>query len=295
MAFADLHLHTYFSDGTFTPEELAAQARAHGLKAVALTDHDTMEGCVRMAAACQADQIEFIPATELTAEMGEKELHILGYFLDPANPKLQREFAKFQQVRQSRVREMVLRLNRLNIPLREEAVFALARCQSPGRPHVARALVQAKLCRSLDDAFERFLKKGQPAWVPKYKMSAADAIELVHQAGGLAVLAHPGLSRAEVCIATLAATGLDGLECYHTKHSPSMASHFIRAAAEFNLLVTGGSDCHGISKGRPLIGTVKVPYEHVERLREKALQKAAERGFLLAAPPTRHPGPQSQS
>src|SRR5439155_6069229 len=114
------------------------------------------------------------------------ELHILGYLLDIKNPRLLSEISKFQAVRQNRIREMVSRLNQIQVPLRAEAVFALANCRAPGRPHVARALVQAGLCSSLDEAFERFLKKNRPAWVPKFKMSAADAIDLVHQAGGAA-------------------------------------------------------------------------------------------------------------
>jgi len=265
--FADLHLHTNFSDGTYTPEELTAQGKRLGFRALALSDHDTVEGCARMAVACGAEGIEFIPATELTAELEGHELHILGYFLDTANAKLLIELAQFQQVRQSRIREMVARIQKLNVPLREEAVFELANCRSPGRPHVARALVQAGLCANLDEAFERFLKKGRPAWVPKFKMSAPDAIDLIHQAGGLAVLAHPVLNDCDDLIPALAECGLDGLECYHTKHPWAVAEHYEKMAEQSNLLVTGGSDCHGVSKGRPLIGGIKLPYWRVERMK----------------------------
>src|SRR5262245_11724578 len=280
--FADLHLHTNFSDGTYTPEELTAQARVFGFKALALTDHDTMEGCARMAAACHAAGIEFIAASELTAELGDVELHLLGYFLDPENETLRTELAKFQQVRQHRIYEMVARLNELSIPLRAETVFELANCRSPGRPHVARALVQEELCGSLDEAFERFLKKGKPAWVPKFKISALEAIELIHQAGGLAVMDHPGLNRTDNIIPQLIEAGLDGLECFHTKHSTTMTEHYLHVAETHKLLVTGGSDCHGLSKGRPLVGSIKLPYEYVERLKDRVLQRAAERGFLIA-------------
>src|SRR5262249_12203624 len=149
--FADLHLHTQFSDGTYSPEELAAQAKRHDLRAIALTDHDTVEGCAPTAQACAAAGIEFIPGTELTAEQEGHELHILGYCVDTADPKLLAEIAKFQIVRQNRIREMVARLNKLNVPLKAEAVFDLAHCRAPGRPHVARALVAARLCTSLDE------------------------------------------------------------------------------------------------------------------------------------------------
>jgi predicted metal-dependent phosphoesterase TrpH len=267
MKFADLHLHTSFSDGTFTPEELVLQAQKNGLSCIALTDHDTVQGCARAAAACAPVLIEFIPGTELTAEHDDTEVHILGYFLDTQNQTLLAEIAKFQAVRKQRIYEMVARINELGVPLKVEAVFALANCESPGRPHVARTLVKEGLARNLDEAFERFLKKGRPAWVPKAKMSARESVDLIHQAGGLAVMAHPGLNRTDDIIPALVDAGLDGIECFHTKHSTTMAEHYLGIADRFHLLVTGGSDCHGFSKARPLIGTVRLPYEHVEKMK----------------------------
>jgi len=266
MKFADLHLHTYFSDGTFSPEELVGHGVRLGFAALSLTDHDSVEGCARMAEVCEASGITFIPGTELTAEHEDTELHILGYFVDTQNQKLLTEIARFQVVRQNRIREMVARLNELNMPLKAEAVFALANCKSPGRPYVARALVKAGLVANSDEAFRRFLKKNRPAWVPKAKISAFEAIELVHQAGGLAIMAHPGLNRTDDVIPALVDSSLDGLECFHTKHSTTMTGRYLEIADKFHLLVTGGSDCHGFSKGKPLIGRIKLPYEHVEKL-----------------------------
>jgi 3',5'-nucleoside bisphosphate phosphatase len=282
MMFADLHLHTNFSDGTYTPEELAGRARELSLAAVALTDHDTVEGCARMAAACELAGLEFIPATELTAEANGNELHLLGYFVDTQNRRLVAEMTRFQRVRQNRIREMVARLNQLSIPLQADAVFAIANCRSPGRPHVARALVMGGFCLSLDEAFERFLKQNRPAWVPKFKISALDAIELIHQADGLAVMAHPGLNRADEIIPGLVRAGLDGVECFHTKHTPAASEHYVRLARELGVLITGGSDCHGLNKGKPLIGTVKLPYEYVERLKAAI----ARRKSNASAPPS---------
>ena len=273
MKFADLHLHTHFSDGTFSPEELTGHAQRLGFATLALTDHDSVEGCARMTAACQAAGIEFIPGTELTAEYNDIELHILGYFLDTQHQKLLAELARFQSVRQDRIREMVARLNQLEVPLEVEAVFALASCRSPGRPHVARAMVKAGLARNLDEAFERYLKKNRPAWVPKAKMSALEGVELIHQAGGLAVMAHPGLNRTDEIIPALVEAGLDGIECFHTKHSAVLSRRYLELADKFSLLVTGGSDCHGFSKGKPLIGNVKLPYEHIEKLKAKVASR----------------------
>jgi predicted metal-dependent phosphoesterase TrpH len=265
--FADLHLHTNFSDGTYTPEELTAQGKRLGFHALALSDHDTVEGCARMKVACDASGIEFIPAAELTAELDGHELHLLGYFLDTTDARLLVELARFQDVRQSRIREMVAAIQKLGVPLNEETVFEVANCRAPGRPHVARALVKAGLCKSLDEAFERFLKNGKPAWVPKFKMSATQAIDLIHGAGGLAVMAHPGLNHCDELISTLAECGMDGLECYHTKHPWAQAAHYEKMAEQLGLLITGGSDCHGLSKGRPLIGGIKLPYQHVEKMK----------------------------
>ena len=291
MKAADLHLHTHFSDGTYSPEELVGQARRHEFAAVALTDHDTVEGCPPTAQACAAAGIEFIPGTELTAEQDGHEIHILGYCLDIQDPRFLEEIGKFQAVRQNRIREMVARLNQLNVPLREEKVFELANCRAPGRPHVARALVESHLCANLDEAFERFLKKNRPAWVPKFKMSAEEAIGLIHRAGGAAVMAHPGLNRTDDVIPGMAEAGLDGIECFHTKHTSAMGEHYTRIAERLGLLVTGGSDCHGASKGKPVMGSVRLPYVHVERLKAKAAAIAAEakRGLAPDAASHAHP------
>ncbi|HVU27811.1 MAG TPA: PHP domain-containing protein [Verrucomicrobiae bacterium] len=269
MKFADLHLHTNFSDGTFSPEELVLHAQKAGLCCIALTDHDTVEGCARAATACAAVKMEFIPGTELTAEHDDTEVHLLGYFLDTQNETLLAEIAKFQSVRQNRIHEMVARVNELGVPLPVESVFELANCKSPGRPHVARALAKAGFVKNMDEAFDRFLKKGRPAWVPKSKISALDAIELIHQASGLAVMAHPGLNRTDEIIPDLVDAGMDGIECFHTKHSTAMSERYLEIADQYNLLVTGGSDCHGFSKGKPLIGTVRFPYAHVEKMQTR--------------------------
>ena len=278
MKFADLHLHTQFSDGTFTPEELVQRAQKAGLACIALTDHDTVEGCERAAAACANVKMEFISGAELTAEHEDTEVHVLGYFLDTKNKVLLDRIAKFQAVRQNRINEMCAALNKLGIPLKPEAVFALANCKSPGRPHVARALVKEKLIGNLDEAFEKYLKKGRPAWVPKTKMSALESVELIHQAGGLAVMAHPGLNRTDDIIPDLVKAGLDGIECFHTKHSTVMSERYLEIAEKYDLLVTGGSDCHGFSKKQPLIGTVKLPYEHIEKLYAAPKKRKTENG-----------------
>ena len=265
--YADLHLHTNFSDGTYTPEELVEHGHARGLNVMALTDHDTVDGCSRMAEACEKHGIEFIVGCEFTVELGGFELHLLGYFLDLECSELMEQLAKYQSVRHNRVHEMVSKLKGVGLDIESEEVLKIANCNSPGRPHIARALVAKGCCRSVDESFQRYLKKGRPGWVPKEKMTAEKAIELIHESGGVAVIAHPGLYHRDEVIASLVDAGLDGIECFYTRHSTPMTEHYLMLAEQYGLLVTGGSDCHGDNKGRPLIGGVKLPYQYVERMK----------------------------
>lgn len=276
--FADLHLHTRHSDGTYTPGELVAAACRVGLATISVTDHDTMDACSEVAAETARRGIGFVPGTEVTAELDGRELHILAYYVDPARGELGVELTRAQVIRQNRVRDMVARLNARSVPLQVDEVFRLANCNAPGRPHVARALVEGGFCTHLDEAFERYLKKDRPGWVPKHKMSAERALGLIHEAGGVAVMAHPGLNHDDTLIGRLARLGLDGLECFHPKHSATASAKYEAMARQLGLLVTGGSDCHGTSKNRPTIGTVRLPMEHVDRLR------ARHQGDLAAAP-----------
>ncbi len=265
--YADLHLHTNFSDGTYTPEELAGHGKRVGLKVMSLTDHDTIDGCSRMTAACAELDIEFVSGCEFTVELDGYELHLLGYFLDLENTRLLSELAKYQEVRRNRIHEMVAKLNGLGIAITSEDVMRIADCDAPGRPHIGRALVKAGHCRNLDEAFQKWLKKDKPAWVSKAKLSAAEAIRLIHDADGLAVLAHPGLYHRDEVIPPLVELGMDGLECLYTRHSTPMTEHYLMLAEQYNLLVTGGSDCHGNNKGKPLIGAVKLPVSFVEKMK----------------------------
>ena len=265
----DLHLHTYYSDGTFTPEQVAKAAEEMKLAAISLTDHDTIEGCDRLAKACDERNIEFIPGTELSVDIEGNEMHLLGYFLDTQNERLITETTNYQQNRTNRVHGLVDQLNELGIELDADDVFDLAKCKAPGRPHVARALVKHGFCGSVDEAFSRFLRRGATAWVPKTNVDYREGIELIHQAGGLAVMAHPGLNKIDHLIPDLVKAGLDGLECWHTRHPKSTAKRYREMAERYGLIITGGSDCHGAGRGHPLIGTVRVPYEILEKMKSR--------------------------
>ncbi len=271
----DLHLHTYYSDGTFTPEQVAKAAEEMNLAAISLTDHDTIEGCDRLAKACEERHIEFIPGTELSVDIEGHEMHLLGYFLDTQNERLITETTRYQQNRTNRVHGLVDQLNEMGINLEADQVFDLAKCKAPGRPHVARALVKYGFCGSVDEAFSRFLRRGAPAWVPKTNVDYREGIDLIHQAGGLAVMAHPGLNKIDHLIPDLVKAGLDGLECWHTRHPKSTAKRYREMAERYGLIITGGSDCHGAGRGRPLIGTVRVPYEILERMKKRLRSQSA--------------------
>lgn len=216
--------------------------------------------------------LEFITGTELTAEHQDREIHILGYFLDETNARLVREMERFQRGRQERIVTMVRQINSCGVPLKIEAVHRIARCKSPGRPHVARALVEEGFCGSYEEAFERFLKRHKPGWAPKCRVPAEDAIELIHDSGGVAVLAHPGITRFDEAIPALQAARLDGIECFHSRHSAPDSERYLELAEAHGLLVTGGSDCHGFNKKEPLIGTVKLPQKYLDSLKERAVE-----------------------
>lgn len=265
---ADLHLHSYYSDGTFSPEEIARRAEAAGLDTIALTDHDTLLGCRETAEACRRRGIRFIPGSELTVEWDGWEVHVLGYFLDAGYEPLRMALARFQRVRQERLSGMVERINQCGVPLGLESIHASAQCRAPGRPHVARALVEEGFCASYDEAFDRFLRRDRPAWIPKCRISVEQTLELIHAAGGVAVMAHPGLNQIDAAIPVLREMGLDGLECYHSRHRPAQVTHYLALAKENGLGVTGGSDCHGFSKKKPLIGSVAFPRHHFEHFLE---------------------------
>lgn len=256
---ADLHLHSVYSDGTYTPEQLAQSGKQLGFQTLALTDHDAVEGCAEMAQACQKLGLEFIPGTELTTEFDNREIHVLGYFIDPDDDELRDLLVTCQLARRERVKRIIHRLHQANVPLDPERVFQIAQCNSPGRPHIARALVNAGFAANYDDAFEKFLRKGRPGWVPKLKVGTGEAIELVHHAGGLAFLAHPGISGVDDRLPELLGLGFDGLECFHSRHSPAQTRMYLQMAVAHGLLISGGSDCHGENKGQPLLGTVRVP------------------------------------
>ncbi len=245
----DLHMHTTASDGALSPSELVALCHHHRLKTIAITDHDTMSGYEPALLAAQAHSITVLTGIELSAEDDRHgDVHMLGYLIDPRNPDLLAKLDHFQTGREHRGRRIVERLNAIGIALQWEHVLEVAQDAVITRPHIAKALYRQGYVSHPAEAFERYINVGKPAYVERTKLSPVEAIEIIHQAGGVAVMAHPGLVReVEPLMAFLADHGLDGIEVYHPnngKHIRESAFHF---AKERGLIVTGGSDFHTTS------------------------------------------------
>ena len=263
----DLHLHTTFSDGTERPERVVALARAAGLSAIAITDHDNLDALpIAQPPAAQAG-IELILGIEMSSSSEGDEVHLLGFFLDPAHAGLREHLSRQHARRIERVREMVRGLNRVGLAINAEEVYALAGEGTVGRPHVARVLLKRGHVASVAEAFDCYLKEGGPGFVPGSTMSPAEIIRIIRSAGGIPVLAHPVFLKRQELIDELATDGLAGLEVYHSAHSPEQARRYAQTAKRLKLLATGGSDFHGDNKEGLPVGAVPVPYELVEALK----------------------------
>ncbi len=245
----DLHTHTTASDGFLSPAGLVRAVQAAGVEVLGVTDHDTVDGLAEVEAVATAAGVRLVPGIELSAYWRQVELHILGYFLDPTDPTLAAFLQRTRGARLERLHAMISRLFRLGLSVSPEEVLAEARDGTVGRPHLARVLVRHGFVASTDEAFDRYLATDRPAYVPRPDVSVADAIRVIHGAGGIASLAHPGLHDRDDALPELLAAGLDAIEVYHPNHTPPKTARYRRLAAARRLLVTGGSDFHGAIGG----------------------------------------------
>jgi predicted metal-dependent phosphoesterase TrpH len=246
----DLHVHSTFSDGSLTPEQLIEEARRIGLSAIALTDHDGMMGIERFLKAGQQAGIETVPGVEISVEVSSGTLHMLGYYLDRDNITVVESLALIRGGREDRNKVILDRLNRLGAGLAWEDVAKFAGEDVVGRPHFAQAMVEKGFVKDKQDAFDRYLAKGKAAYVDRFRLSVEESVRMIRGAGGVAVLAHPstldlGTSALRDMLVSLKAVGLQGVEAYYSEHSPAQTDLYLRLAAELGLLVTGGSDFHG--------------------------------------------------
>lgn len=267
MKFADLHLHTVFSDGTYTPEELIREAFSLGLSAVAVVDHDTVAGIAQVCQAGLLSGIEVLPGIELTAEYKSREIHILGYLIDYKSKSLIEKLDVLYKNRFERVYKIIDKLKTVGVSLEAKSVFDIVKQGTPGRLHIARAMVKDGLVSSIGQAFYKYIGDKSGAYVLGFKLSPGEAIKLIKDAGGVPVLAHPYSAKCDEFIPQLVDFGLMGLEVYYPEHSQAMINFYLGLAKKFNLLATGGSDCHGDAKPEVKIGSVKIPYNLVEELK----------------------------
>ena len=268
MKYADLHVHTSESDGTFTPKQLVREALERGLSAIAIVDHDTVGGISEAEAAARGEDLEIIPGIELTAQHDNQEIHILGYFLDCQNKALLEKLKLVQTNRIERVHKIVNNLEEEGVKLNAQVVFDISGKGTVGRMHIARALLKEGWVTTTAEAFRKYIGDKSPAYVLGFNLSPDEAIKLIKGAGGVAVLAHPYMLRNDELITELVGYGLQGIEVYYPEHSQSMVNFYLDLAKKLNLLVTGGSDFHGSVKPDIKLGAIKVPIELVERLRQ---------------------------
>jgi predicted metal-dependent phosphoesterase TrpH len=245
-AYADLHTHTHCSDGTQAPGALVQQAAARGVAALAVTDHDTVAGLEAAQAEAAGRDLQLVTGVELSVAVEGRGLHLLGYGFDPGHPALTQYLSAFTERRRARFDQMVERLSEVGVTVSNGIVQRhVAESAAPGRPHLARALVEAGHVDCSADAFAEYLGRGQPGYVPAPTQPAAAAIEALHAAGGVAVLAHPGQWTPSAVLTTLRQHGLDGIECVCPSHPDYLEEHYRRMCQAHDLLVTGGTDYHG--------------------------------------------------
>lgn len=279
MSRIDLHLHTRHSDGSFSTGEVMAFAKQAGLTALAITDHDIVDGIPEATAIGKELGIEVVPGVEISSRLGESELHILGYFLNWTDALLAQRLSTLRDSRHLRNPKIVQRLNELGIPITYEEVRALAGTESVGRPHIARLLMEKQVVTSAKEAFDRYLANGRPAFVDRELPEPAEAVRWIREAGGVPVLAHPTWVRTSaeglrILVRELKAAGLGGIEVHYSTHTPSQTTEYLDLARQCDLLVTGGSDFHGVTKpdievgiGR---GQLKVSQKLLDPLRKAA-------------------------
>ena len=267
----DLHLHTTASDGRLSPAQLVARASAARLTTISVTDHDTVAALAEVGEVAKGVNVDVIPGIEITAVDAGRDVHMLGYFFDPESAPLAAVLHQQRALRVSRVREIGAKLATLGMAVDVESVLLAAAARpgsSVGRPQVARELVRAGYVASVEHAFDQWLATGRPAFIPRTGPGPAAIIAAIHEAGGMASMAHPGITKRDELIGPLVEAGMDAIEVYHSDHTPADHHHYQVIARRYGVLVTGGSDFHGEETRRNAIGTVTLPPAAFAALRE---------------------------
>ncbi len=265
---ADLHIHTYFSDSTSSPQEVVDEALKANLSCISITDHDIVEGIAPSIEAA-AGRLEIVPGIELSSEYENCDIHILGYFIDYQKGPLLEKIDAFLDARMERMKQMIMNLKSMGVNNIEfEEVCAMTQSKAVGRAHLAVLLQQKGWVNNTRTAFEKYLGSGCPGYASKYNQTPFEAIELIRQSGGVAVMAHPMLTQKDELIPRFAAAGLKGLEVYYPNCMPTVTQFYERIAQKNGLIATGGSDAHGKAKSYTYIGKQTIPLTTVELLRQ---------------------------
>ena len=267
----DLHSHTTASDGALAPRDLVRLAARHGVRVLAVTDHDSTEGLPAAIDEAARHGIEIVPGLEINTDVPGAEIHVLGYCVDWQAEWFQAFLREQRAERTARVHRIVERLTGLGMPLAADEVFAICKEGSPGRPHVAQAMVNRGYVKSVREAFDRWLRADGPANVPRRRLTPVEAVAVIRRAGGVPVLAHPGLANRDELIPGLVAAGLAGIETYYPEHSVGQITGYRRMCQRLRLVATGGSDYHGSHTGRAsTVGSPHIPLEVWHALKQKA-------------------------
>src|SRR5690242_18351751 len=273
----DLHTHSTASDGARAPRDVVRAARELSLAAIALTDHDTVDGLAEATDEGGLQGVRVIPGIELSAVEGDSETHVLGLHLQHET-RLESQLHGLRAMRLTRAERIVVRLNELGVRVTLDDVLVQSAGGAVGRPHIARALVNDGWATDLRDAFDRYLGNGRPAFVPKDRLSIDDAIAMIHDAGGLAILAHPGQSGTRKRIEALAAVGLDGVEVRHPSHNADDVTRLSALVEHFRLIPSGGSDWHGVAEGGRTLGMMHVPIAWLDRQEQVIAERRSRAG-----------------
>ena len=270
---ADLHSHTTASDGALSPRELVRLAARQGVRVLAVTDHDSVSGLPEAIDEAARHGIEIVPGLEINCDVEGAEVHILGYCVDWQAQWFETFLAEQRAERTARVHRIVERLGELGVSLTAGEVFAICKEGSPGRPHVAQAMVKRGYVKSVREAFDRYLRSGGPASVPRRRLTPVEAVQVIRRAHGVPVMAHPGLANRDEMIPELVEAGLGGIETFYPEHSAGQIEAYRTICRERGLIPTGGSDYHGSHTGRAnTLGTPHVPLEVWEALKRRAQQ-----------------------
>ncbi len=277
--YADLHLHTIYSDGEYTPDSIVQKALAENFRAIAITDHDTVEGIEHVVQSAKAN-LEIIPGIEISAgvqcpnQCSEKdnnlseETHIVGLFIDYKEPNFLKVLKGLSLGRKDRMNDMLQKLDEMGMPITMQEIEKFKTKDVIGRLHLAQTMVAKGYVKNTNEAFDKFIGDDKPAYANRSRLSSKKAISLIKEIGGIPIIAHPHLLKNDSVIPQLVEEGIEGIEVYFMDHGQNPSLKYIEIAKKYGLLISGGSDCHGLAMGKTFLGKVKVPYQVIEGMKE---------------------------